>query len=238
MDLKFLGNWSSHIRKGVRNSSIILDDKIVFDFGPHTLESILERGIDPIAIEKVLISHMHLDHYLGLVELLWYRGMRKTKEQLTVMGPTGIRETTEKMLELVNTPGGGSYEVNVEYIESRNLDFIHAYEGNHIIPDNVYRVEYDNKVIVYTGDTAYSRNVVRAAGDADVLIHEMTYTDEEKPKADFWKHSTYSSVMETFEQSGARMLIPTHLTEQTYEQLSGSKKNREAVKLPLSDLTV
>lgn len=235
MELKFLGNWSSHMKKGVRNSSIILDDRIVFDFGPHTLESVLERGIDPCKIERVLITHMHLDHYLGLPELIWYRSAAKVKEPLIVMGPPGIKSTTRKLLELVNTPGDG-YSVNVEYVEQKKSDDISVFEGNHIVPDNVYRVEYKGKVIVFTGDTAYHRNVVSASQDADVLIHELTYGDKDREIADFWKHSTYSSVMHTFRESGAGMLVPTHLTDDTFSQVSGLSLKDSRVRLPVGDL--
>lgn len=237
MKIKFLGNWSSHMKRGVRNSSIILDDRIVFDFGPHTLESVLERGIDPCKIEKVLITHMHLDHYLGLPELIWYRSAAKVREPLIVMGPAGIRDATGRLLELVNTPGEG-YSVNVDYTELKNSDDVSVYEGNHIIPDNVYRVEYMGKTLVFTGDTAYHRNVVRAAEDADVLIHEMTYGDDNKQIADFWKHSTYSSVMQTFEESGAGILVPTHLTDETFNQVSSISLKESSIRLPVEDLTL
>ena len=33
---------------------------------------------------KMLISHMHLDHYGGLAEILWYRGARNVKDELTI----------------------------------------------------------------------------------------------------------------------------------------------------------
>lgn len=232
MEIEFLGTWSSHMKKGARNSSILLDKKTVLDFGPHTLESILEHDVDPAGIERVLISHLHLDHYLGLLELLWYRGSRKINEPLQVMGPRGIRETTEKMLQMVKTPQEPDYEISVEFVESKKLDFIEVYDGNHIIPDNVYRLNYDDWVIVYTGDTAYSSEVVRAAEESDILIHEMTYTDGEKRIAEHWKHSTYSSVIRTFDESGAKTLIPIHLTEGTYNQISRSKNTPANVVLP------
>ncbi len=40
----------------------------------------------------------------------------------------------------------------------------------------------------------------------------MTYTDEDRKLADFWKHSTYSDVMKVFEESRAKRLVPVHLS--------------------------
>ena len=100
MEIKFLGNWSSHIQAGKRNVSMIIDRHIVLDCGPHTIESMLESGIDPAKIDKILISHMHLDHYGGLAEILWYRGSRNVKDELTIMGPKGIRKNMERILQI------------------------------------------------------------------------------------------------------------------------------------------
>ena len=42
MEIKFLGNWASHIQAGKRNVSIIIDGHILLDCGPHTIESMLD----------------------------------------------------------------------------------------------------------------------------------------------------------------------------------------------------
>ncbi len=86
MNIKFLGIWSSNLIPGQRNVSFVLDDRIVFDFGPHSIESLFDMGIDPAKISIVLITHMHLDHYIGLAELLWYRSIYKIKEPLIHIG--------------------------------------------------------------------------------------------------------------------------------------------------------
>lgn len=56
----------------------------------------------------------------------------------------------------------------------------------------------------------------------------MTYTDEKKKEADFWKHSTYSSTMNVFEESHAKRLVPVHLSIESNKlaaRLSKSNKN-------------
>ncbi|MHB8358173.1 MAG: MBL fold metallo-hydrolase [Thermoplasmataceae archaeon] len=238
MMIKFLGNWSSHLGAGHRNSSIIINDRTVMDFGPHSMESLLEKGIDPGNIDAVLITHLHLDHFMGLPELLWYRGSTRVKNVLTVMGPKGIGNAMDQMMKLINTPLNDQYEINVEYVEGKKLDFISVYDGNHIIPDNVYRLDYPEVSIVYTGDTAYSLNVVRAAEDADYLFHEMTYTDEEKERAQLWKHSTYSSVMDVFSDSHCKNLIPTHLTQKSFDLVMEQSKKSAQIIAPVADMTV
>ena len=224
MKIRFLGKWSSNLVRGERNISFTLDDKIVFDFGPHTVEALLDSRIDPRNLEMVLITHMHLDHFSGLPELFWYRAIHKAKNKLIVLGPKGIERNTERLLRTLQTPK--AFKTNAEFIEDKKYDFIQPFRAKHLVTDNGYRVDYNGKTLFYSGDTAYSENVVKGAEDADILLHEMTYLDNKKEEADFWKHSTYSSTMRVFEESHAKRLVPVHLSVDS---------NNLAIKLSKSD---
>lgn len=252
MEIKFLGNWSSHLEAGKRNVSLLVDRHILLDCGPHTIESLLESGINPDNLDMILISHMHLDHFGGLAEILWYRGSRNISDELTIMGPPGIRKNIERILQIYNTPDNDLFRVTANYVEinhngevneirsrfveSKKDDHVEAFQGNHIIPDNIYRIEYQKHVIAYTGDTAYTENISKAGEGADLLFHEMTYTDSESKIAEFWKHSTYSSAMKGFRESRAGKLVPVHLTDGTLSVLKSG--NEEDIILPLHDIVL
>lgn len=218
MRIIFLGNWSSNIVKGKRYTSFIIDNSIVFDFGPGILESLFDHDVNPLGISVVAITHMHLDHFAGLPELLWYRAIYGAQRPLVILGPRKIRESVLMLLELLNTPP--AFNVSAEYVEDDSFEtvvngrklLIEPFRAEHIIPDNGYRVEYGDTLLFYSGDTAYSKSVVKAAEDVDYLIHEMTYTDDKDAEARFWKHSTYSDVMRVFHESRARHLVPVHLS--------------------------
>ncbi len=223
MQIKFLGRWSSNLVAGERHVSFVLDDTIAFDFGPHALESLLDRGLDPNKIRILLISHMHLDHYIGLAELLWYRSIYNAKEKLTVLGPVGIGTHTQLLMKLVETPQiWHDKQINprTEFVEDSDFEFIRVFHADHSVPCNSYRVEYKKRTIFYSGDTAYSTNVVEGATNADYLFHEMTYTDKDRKLADFWRHSTYSDAMRVYNESGAKQLVPVHLTLATHTMLA------------------
>ncbi|MEM0097266.1 MAG: ribonuclease Z [Candidatus Micrarchaeaceae archaeon] len=230
MKIRFLGKWSSNIVAGERNVSFALDDKIIFDFGPHALESLLESKVDPRKAEVIAITHMHLDHFSGLPELFWYRAIYKAENRLMVLGPKGIKNNTEKLLKLLHTPE--EFKVDAEFIEDEDYEFIRHIKANHTIVDNGYRIEYGGKTLFYTGDTAYSKNVVNGSQDVDMLVHEMTYTDNGKKEADFWKHSTYSTTMQVFEESHAKRLVPVHLTVDSDNLVKGLLKSNKMIIYP------
>lgn len=66
--------------------------------------------------------------------------------------------------------------------------------------------------IVITGDTRPCEGTIGAARDADLLIHEATFADEEGPRAMETGHSTAREAAEVAQQAGARRLVLTHIS--------------------------
>src|ERR671922_137150 len=52
-------------------------------------------------------------------------------------------------------------------------------DGRVVTPDAVLGPARPGRKLVLAGDTAPSQHVVEAAREADVLVHEATFTDEE-----------------------------------------------------------
>jgi ribonuclease Z len=230
MNIDFLGRWSSNSVKGERTASIVIDDDLLIECGPHTVEAMLDLNHDPMAIKTVAITHMHLDHYVGLAELLWYRAIYGSRETLIITGPRGIKNNTEHLLQEVRTPE--AFEINTLFYEDRPVDTIVPFRANHLIDDNGYRYEKGGKTLFYSGDTAYSENVVKGAEKADYLFHEMTYTDDKEKDATFWKHSTYSDVMRVVKESKAKRLVPVHLTTGTLALVNSLAYNHKNLIVP------
>lgn len=229
MEIVFLGNWSAKTVPGKSNTSFVIDGRIVCDFGPTSLQTMLEKGIDPNGIEQVLISHLHYDHFAGVVGLLWYRAMSGNSSNLRITGPEGIGDTTRKMLEDYETPQG--FHISASFNES-NDGIAEVFKGDHTVKDYAYRISYDDRIIFYTGDTAFSSNIVKGAEGADLLIHEMTYTDSMQIEAELWKHSTVSDALETFKESRSKRLIPVHLTQETYDLIPALQRKHDQLFFP------
>ncbi|MEM0158841.1 MAG: ribonuclease Z [Thermoplasmataceae archaeon] len=228
--IEFLGNWSSNIISGKRNISIIVNRDTILDFGPHSIESLLEMGIDPCSIRTVFISHMHLDHFAGLPELLWYRAIHRCKESVTVVGPRGIGRVTSDLLRSYHTPE--AFEIFAEYKEEK-YDNAVGFLSDHLIRDIGFRIEFNDMTIYYTGDTSYTSNTARGAEGCDYLFHEATYPDSQRKEADFWKHSTLSDAMRSFEESKSKFLVPVHLTTLSEAAIKAAAAKDGRIRLPL-----
>lgn len=66
--------------------------------------------------------------------------------------------------------------------------------------------------VVYTGDTRPCSSVVEAAREADLLVHDATFTSELREEAWEEGHSTAEDAARIAKASAARMLILTHIS--------------------------
>ena len=97
-------------------------------------------------------------------------------------------------------------------------------DGRTVRPDDVLGPERAGRKIVLTGDTAYSQTVVEAARGAEVLVHEATFMDEERERAEETAHSTALEAAEIALEAGVGLLALTHLSNRYF----GPEMAREA----------
>ena len=78
-----------------------------------------------------------------------------------------------------------------------------------------YRVEYDGKSICYVTDTQHvpgrpDQNVLDLIADADVVIYDAMFTDEEFPRYADWGHSTWQECLRLCRQAGVKTPVIFH----------------------------
>jgi ribonuclease Z len=79
-------------------------------------------------------------------------------------------------------------------------------------PEEVVGPPRRGRRVVYTGDTRPTRKVLTAAQGADLLIHEATFSEEEKDRARSTGHSTALGAARLARDAGAVRLVLTHLS--------------------------
>jgi phosphoribosyl 1,2-cyclic phosphodiesterase len=77
-----------------------------------------------------------------------------------------------------------------------------------------YRIEVEGRLIVICTDVEHTDTidpkVVEFAKDADLLIHDAQYTDEELVNHKGWGHSSFNQAIEVAEMAGVKQLAMTH----------------------------
>ena len=81
-----------------------------------------------------------------------------------------------------------------------------------VTPDQVMGPERVGRKLVLSGDTAPCEALAIAAHEADVLVHEATFVDEEAERARETNHSTARQAAEIARRAEVRLLAITHLS--------------------------
>ncbi|AIY90494.1 ribonuclease Z [Geoglobus acetivorans] len=86
------------------------------------------------------------------------------------------------------------------------------FQGKMISPEMVTDGIVRGRKIVYTGDTKPTEKLVEISRDADLLIHDSSFTSELTDWAEYTKHSTALKAAEVAKEAGVRKLILTHIS--------------------------
>jgi ribonuclease Z len=103
-------------------------------------------------------------------------------------------------------------------------DSITLSDGRVLTPDSVLGEARPGRHIVIAGDTAPTETVRVLAEDADVLVHEATFLEDERERAADTLHSTALQAAEIARDAKVRLLALTHVSPRYF----GPELAREA----------
>ena len=96
-------------------------------------------------------------------------------------------------------------------------------------PDAVIGESRPGRRIVIPGDTAPVETVRVLAEGADVLVHEATFTEEERDRAADTLHSTALQAAEIARDAGVRLLALTHVSPRYFGgELAQARRRRSS----------
>jgi ribonuclease Z len=106
----------------------------------------------------------------------------------------------------------------------QNGEAVTLTDGTTVTPEQVLGEPRPGRTIVIAGDTAPTRSVLEASIGADLLVHEATFLEDERARAEETSHSTAVDAAQIAQAAGVRMLALTHLSPRYF----GREAVREA----------
>jgi ribonuclease BN (tRNA processing enzyme) len=190
----------------------------LLDPGPGALAAAARRGVGAGEITLVVLSHLHCDHHLDLVALLFalrdprFRG----RPPLRVLGPRGLHRVHDCWRSAYGRwiePEGYDLEVAEAAPGPRAaggllLEAVAVPHGD--LPALGWRVREreGGPLLAYSGDTGEGPGAVAAGRDADLFVLECTLPEGGTPE----KHLTPSAAGRVAAASGCRRLLLVHLS--------------------------
>jgi len=135
MELTFLGTGCMMPTRKRSLGGVFLSygsEGVLFDCGEGTQRQFRISGIKPTKITKILLTHWHGDHVLGLAGLLQTLGAEGYNKKIEVYGPKGTKEFMKHMfksfifdinidLKIVDVDAGKFFENEKFYLEAKRL---------------------------------------------------------------------------------------------------------------------
>ncbi|MGB5546030.1 MAG: MBL fold metallo-hydrolase, partial [Polyangiales bacterium] len=185
-------------------------------------------------VSKILITHLHGDHFGGLPFLLLDAQLvSKRSAPLTLVGPPGLEERLWEAMEILfagSTKVEPRFELRIIELKPRTptpVDEIEvtAFPAAHFsgAPSYSLRVEVGQKVFVYSGDTQWTDTLVEASAGADLFVCESYVFDKEVPL-----HNSYRTIMENRHRFSCKSIMLTHLSEDMLSRV-------DEVELPIAE---
>jgi ribonuclease Z len=175
---------------------------ILIDAGRGATIRMFQIGVPIGQIDALLLTHFHSDHTVGIPDLWltgWLHGhFGARRKPFHVIGPTG----TSELIRHIESAYSRDVEIRIEdeklareHAAITTEEFVQdgvVYEaggirviaftvdhGAAIKPAYGYRIEYNGRSAVISGDTRYNENVVKFGTGADLLVHEVAMAPPE-----------------------------------------------------------
>ena len=227
MRLQFVGCGDAFGSGGRFNTCIHVEGtggNFLIDCGASSLVAMKKLAIDRNAIDAILITHFHLDHFGGVpFFVLDAQLVAKRTRPLTIAGPPGLRDWFERLFAS-SFPGDRKlqFELTFQEVEigARNrihklaVTPFHVRHDERVGPCLAYRMDLEGKSICYSGDTEWTDVLVEAARGVDLFVCEC-YMFEKVVRA----HLSLSTLREKLPAIGAKRVVLTHMGEDMLSRL-------------------
>jgi ribonuclease BN (tRNA processing enzyme) len=229
MRVRFVGSGDAFGSGGRFNTCFHVTGEHVnflIDCGATSLPALKRCGIERDAIDLVLVTHFHGDHFGGLPFLMLDAQFTRRTRPLIIAGPQGIERRLEQVMEALfenSSKRERRFDLRIATLEpgavasfgAVNVTPFPVVHGESGGPFLGYRIEAEGRVIAFTGDTEWTEALVPLGRNADLFIAEA-YTYDKAIR----NHLSLKTLQEHLAEIRPKRMIITHMSEDLLGRLA------------------
>ncbi len=274
-ELVFLGTSASapSIKRGLSAHVVLFrEHRFLLDCGEGTQRQILRSGLGFKRLNKIFLTHSHLDHILGLGGFVSTISRWENMDQIDIYaGRATLKRVSDLLFKVVFPNGRSPIDINLievqpgvvfadkkmsvtafpvhhrgpdcygylfaeeehrpflaEQAEALGVPFgpergvlirgenLTLADGRIIQPKEVLGETIPGTKYVHIGDVGRTDNVIDVCRNADTLVIEATYTEEDADMARSFGHMTAAQAARLAQEANVKTLILTHLSRRYY----------------------
>ncbi len=182
IEMVFLGTGSSSNPKRAQSSLLIDIDgsfRIVIDLGCRAYNILKGLGLTSQDIDLFAFTHAHYDHICGLPLMIFSESFSRSS-LIKIIADDLTWDTILKLYKTVRRIGG-KHEASLKRISASPCVFnpskdieIELFPVAHTIEAYGVKISTGGLTIVISGDTSPTKNVIKRASSATIVVHEAT----------------------------------------------------------------
>ncbi|MBO1514663.1 ribonuclease Z [Metabacillus bambusae] len=216
-----------------------------FQGGEDILTIYGPKGVEEFVRTALSVSQSHLTYPLEFVEIedgtvfednQFKVVVKKLEHGIASYGYRVIEKDLPGVL-LVNKLKERSIKPGPIYQKIKAGQQVELEDGTVVNGNDFLGPKLKGRIVTILGDTRYTVDSIELAVDADLLIHEATFSEVDKKLAYDYFHSTTKQAAMIAKQSNAKKLILTHISSRYQSEDDFTKLVKEAQALfPLTYL--
>lgn len=217
MRLKMVGTGS--ISGQSRSASTLVDENILVDCGNGIVKTIPEQYISKIDV--LLITHLHGDHFLDVIFLIFCRYFNQVNNTLNIYCPRNTEKIVREIFNLTY-PEQDLVQLfkkaRVKFIEFDMLQnevvspgySVTSYPVEHgKITAYGFTIKHDDTVIGFSGDSTYCKNIDYIMEKSDAVVLDVSFIASNRT------HMGLDTLRELIRKYPRVIIISTHMCDDT-----------------------
>jgi len=192
-------------------------NSFLIDCGEGTQMLLRKMGVRMRTITRIFITHLHGDHFLGIIGFVFSENLLGRTEELHIYAHKTLENVLKMHLKIeqINL----SYPLIFHTIRKNDKNKILHQDENieircfpllHSVPTHGFVFKHRKASFAYCSDTAYTETILPYIQGVDLLYHETTFMEDRAQAAADKFHSTAKQAAQIAVKANAKQLLIGH----------------------------